>query len=376
MWSWLPRSQRKRDVLLALASGFVGLLVLAVEPGGVDRPALPAIIVVLAAGALVARHRQPLAVAAITVACRWLVAILDGGEFALLPVVVIALFTLAGIPDRRRGLISAGVLALIGAFLTGLGASESFWWEFLSEAPELLLPIAIADAARSRQERIEALVQAESERRVQSERLRIARDLHDIVAHGLAVIAVQSGTAEHVLDRNPAQAREALGIINQTGRRTLEELRSMVGALRVSNQDPPLPTPADPDDLSDLVDRARTAGVDVELTVTGRFAPETPAAVVTALHRILTEALTNAARHGSSGMAAVSVVHGETSVRLQVDNQVAPVPDRSTANAEPSSGMGLLGIGERTASVGGTMSTDASDGRFRLLVELPYGGAS
>ena len=184
-----------------------------------------------------------------------------GDSRALAPAAAIALYTVARSGDRRTGLTIAAVAA--GVISVGVAAldDEPFFFELVGEAALMALPIAVGEAARSRAERLRNLIDAEANARVQAERLRIARDLHDLVAHGLSTIAVQSGVAVHLYERDPSQAKEVLELINTTSKHSLEELRAMVGVLRSTDDVPLEPAPLDPDDLGELLARAAQSGV-------------------------------------------------------------------------------------------------------------------
>jgi len=201
--------------------------------------------------------------------------------------------------------------------------------------------------------------------------LRIARDLHDVVAHGLAAIAVQSGTAAHNLKGHEPDdpVRLALERINQTGKKSLEELRAMVGVLRSTDDLPMRPTPTDPDDLSDLVASAALSGVELSLKVNGGFPPETSEAVVVAAHRIAQEALTNIARHVGPTTATLRLHHQSDRVLLRVNNGSSVEP----LSAVASTGVGIVGMRERAESVGGSLETVELPGNsFEVRAELPY----
>jgi signal transduction histidine kinase len=284
---------------------------------------------------------------------------------------------------------------------------EPFLVEMVSELAQGFLPIAVGELLRGRAVRLREMIEAEADARVQAERLRIARDLHDVVAHGLATIAVQSGVAAHLLDRDPNQAREALEAINATGKSSLEELRAMVGVLR-STDGPSVapatdggapvagagggvaagerlpsgtlpdaaaavlrPVPADPADLDDLVDGARAAGVDVTVHNVGGYPADVADGVVVAVHRIVREALTNVARHAGPVPATVSLRHGSVGVEVEIIND-PPVGDRTPV---PSTGVGVIGMRERAEAVGGRLDVGPlATGGFRVSASIPYRG--
>jgi signal transduction histidine kinase len=243
----------------------------------------------------------------------------------------------------------------------------------LSEVAVAALPAALGDTARGRREQIEARVEAEAEARVQAERLRIARDLHDVVAHSLSTIAVQSGVAAHNLGTVAADdpVRLALERINATGKKSLEELRAMVGVLRSTDEAPLRPTPTDPDDFSAIEQAAEAAGIPLTVQVDGSFPHEVSEATLVAVHRIAEEALTNIARHAGSAPTTMTVDHTTDRVELRVIN-TAPA-----AGAGPqftgSTGVGIVGMRERAESVGGTVEAGPTpEGGFQVEAHLPY----
>lgn len=367
-------SVRRVSFIDAAVAGVV--LVLAVtavvvgseDDGGISGPGVA--LAVLGSLVLVGRTHFPVPVLAASIAARATMASGFGGEAALTPAVMVALYTVARSGDRRRALTIAVAGALITAVVAaGADRNEPLLEELAGEAALALLPVAVGEGARTRAERLQEIIEAEARARVQAERLRIARDLHDVVAHGLSTIAVQSGVAAHLLDRNPDQARKALGIINATGKESLEELRAMVGVLRSTDEAPLRPTPADPDDLSDIIDSAANAGLHIRADVHGTFPTEASEASVVAVHRILQEALTNVSRHAGSVPTRIEIHHGADAVHLRVVNEW---PDPSTQNL-PTIGVGIVGMTERAESVGGTLkAAPGPPGQFVVDASIPY----
>jgi signal transduction histidine kinase len=208
----------------------------------------------------------------------------------------------------------------------------------------------------------------EARRRVAEERLRIARDLHDVIAHGIATIHMQSGAALHVLERQPEQAGPALTAIKQLSKQTLDELRATVGVLRDDEDLPLAPTPG-LDQLDTLIENARNAGVTI--TVDSEPWPaDTPAAVDVAAYRIVQEALTNVMRHaGANASATVTIRHESDALRVEVvdDGRGAA----SAAGAERG-GHGIAGMAERAATVGGdVVASSRPGGGFGVVARLP-----
>ncbi len=321
-----PRVQDATLACLATAFSVVAVVIDFSEAGS-DPTRLAFVLVAVVGVGLLVRRRNPVAVLVVVVAARLIMTWDTGNDVALIPAAVIALYTVTRTGDRRSSLIAAiGAAALMIVAVAGLNTEEVLQ-ELASETALMLLPIAVGDAARSRAERIRDLIDTEAAARVQAERLRIARDLHDVVAHGLSTIAIQSGVAAHLLDRDPGQAKQALETINITGKEALEELRVMVGVLRSTDDDVPLrPTPSDPNDLSDILTSADNAGLDVVNNRDGDFPPNVSDACVVAMHRIIQEALTNVARHAGSVPVELSIHHGADGVRLQIVNQTGRAP--------------------------------------------------
>jgi len=365
-----PLDPRLADAALAaLVTAFaVGALAFGLDDEG-SASARSYVVAVLTGGSIAARRTNPSAVLAITIAGRMFVTWDVGNELALMPAAAVALYTVARYGDRRTGLVTASVgAAVMGVAVAALG-DESFALELLGEIALAFLPIAVGDAVRTRADRIDDLIETEAAARVQAERLRIARDLHDVVAHGLSTIAIQSGVAAHLIDRDPDQAREALEIINATGTSALDELRTMVGVLRSTDDAELRPTPTDPDDLGELLTAAVNAGVPVTTETHGAFPADVGDATVVAVHRIVQEALTNVARHAGAAATTIRLDHRDDHVTVAIENDRPSGGGRAMA----STGVGIVGMRERAESLGGHLDTGPTpDGGFRVSAVVPY----
>jgi signal transduction histidine kinase len=346
---------------------------------------LSVLFMVLGAAALVLRRRNPMAVLLCTGAVT-VIELVTGDPPA--PVVfsaVIALYTVAAHTDRpttwRVGLATMTVLTA-AAMCFGSGpwyAQENLgifaWTGMASAAGDAVRSRrAFVDAIRERAERAERTREEEARRRVAEERLRIARDLHDVVAHHIALVNVQAGVASHVMDKRPDQAKEALAHVREASRSALNELRATVGLLRQSG-DPEAPTEPAPGlaHLDGLLDTFRNAGLPVEYTPS-HAVPGFPAAVDLAAFRIIQEALTNVQKHAGAGARAeVSVVRAGPAVEITVldDGAGTGVP------GEPGDGggHGLIGMRERVSALGGTLTAGPRyGGGFRTQAILPVTG--
>jgi signal transduction histidine kinase len=341
---------------------------------------LSLLLMVLGAAALVLRRRAPKAVLAVTGALSVIESITGDPRAPVAMSAVIALYTVASTTDRtttwRVGLLTMTVLTA-AAMLAGplpWYAQENLaivaWTGIGATAGDAVRSRrAFIQAIRERAERAERTREEEARRRVAEERLRIARDLHDVVAHHIALVNVQAGVAAHVMDKRPDQAKEALGHVREASRSALNELRATVGLLRQSD-DPEAPTEPAPglSRLEELAGTFRNAGLPVEVACSD---PDTalPAAVDLAAYRIIQEALTNAQKHAGPGARAeVSVV------RVGPNIEVTVLDDGSEDSVPPGTGggHGLLGMRERVTALGGTLTTGPRYGRgFRVHAILP-----
>jgi len=200
-------------------------------------------------------------------------------------------------------------------------------------------------------------------RRVTEERLRIARDLHDAVAHNIAVISLHAGAAEQALTARPAQARDSLRQVRTASRTVLGEMQAILSVLRSGTDADDHESTVSAAAIPDLIARWRALGVDVVPDGAFDFAGLEPAADV-AVYRLLQEALTNAHRHGR-GPVHIGVTRCAGELRLTVTNRTAPAPP----GGRP--GFGLIGMRERVTSAGGTLHTRRGADRFELIARLP-----
>lgn len=224
---------------------------------------------------------------------------------------------------------------------------------------------AAQQAAAAAAERAEQVSLALAEERAQ-----IARDLHDIVAHAMSVIAVRSGVARMVIDSDPAEAKAALAIIETTTRRSLHEMRLIVGVLRSPGDQPAELSPAPGlGDLDQLIADTAVAGVAARVEVAGQARSLPPAADLSA-YRILQEALTNVVRHAGPTQARVVISYRPGGVSLEVTDD-GPRESGSRPAVRTGTGHGLIGMRERAALFGGSLEAGPHSGGFRVLATLP-----
>jgi signal transduction histidine kinase len=236
------------------------------------------------------------------------------------------------------------------------------------------------DYARRLEERTKQLEQARLEladQAVAQERLRIARELHDVVTHTMSVIAVQSGAGEHVIDAQPQIARETLREIKVTSREALAEMRHLLGVLRAEDETTGSRSP--PGGLANLdalVRQVRQAGVTVTVDVQGN--PDAvPATVDLSAYRIVQEALTNVLKHAGTTSATVTVRYVPNAVSLLIRDNGPGVATVGAVGPEPNGGTGIVGMRERVQLLGGQLTAGPlPDGGFGVEARLPYPGRS
>jgi signal transduction histidine kinase len=330
---------------------------------------------------LVVRRRWPVAVFATTVACSvvyYTAGYPDGPGWVGL---FVAIYTVTALGDGHRSLqiVAAGKVVLITVWLVTaeLQPFSAAGWVFFRIGAAVMVAAlgesvrtrqALAAEAQERVERAEQTKEEEARRRVDAERLRIAREVHDTVAHAIAVINVQAGVSAHVLDKRPGQARDTLVTIEQTSARALGELRATLGMLRDADHDRRAPTPG-LNQVEELAALAREAGLDVKVEVASP-PRELPGTTDHAAYRILQESITNAIRHAGPARVLVSVTYGPSDLELLVadDGHGPRDPGRGAGDA----GRGIVGMRERAALLGGELTAGPRpDGGFQMRARLP-----
>ena len=290
-----------------------------------------------------------------------------GTTVALIP--MIALFELARTGSRRRTLwVGPAVVPCVAvAVLPFADDSADFASIFIRNVALCWLALAAGEIFRHERAERERV----AHRRVDAERLRIAREVHDVVAHTMVAINVQAGVAAHLLDRDLPQAHAALRDIKRTSGEALEDLRATLGVLRDDGEQPAVAPAAGLSGLGDLAATLRAAGVRVTLEVEEDLGA--PAPVQAAGYRIVQEALTNTLRHAQAENARVEVRRDGTDLRIEVvdDGAGAAAPAVSAG-----SGSGLRGMRERAAALGGSVeSGPAGDAGWRVRARLPLGAS-
>jgi len=282
---------------------------------------------------------------------------------------VIAVFTTIRLGHRLAGWL--GLITLYVGHVGGrmiLGINEQGIYQVLLVGTCFCVLGFLAELFRAHRDRVMAAARTRKEeelRRAGEERLRIAQELHDVVAHHISLINVQASTALHLVDRQPEQAAPALSAIKDASKEALVELRSIVGVLRQSDESAPRQPVTGLDHLDHLISRTERAGLDVHKIVHGDPRP-LPAGLDRAAFRIVQESLTNVVRHARATSATVRIQYGEQSVVLQVDDN-----GESLAGA-PKEGNGISGMRERATALGGTLTANRTPtGSLRITATLP-----
>ncbi|PMR58693.1 two-component sensor histidine kinase [Verrucosispora sp. ts21] len=385
---------------VALATALVALGLMGTAPAGANQgvPVGPAAypLVVVAALALALRRRWPSVTLAVVTGAVLSYLLLGNPYGPILVSLLAAVYTVAAYLPARDGVVDCVVALaalLIGIFM---GLRAPGWSGLMPVAAWVVVPFAVGTVVRVGRENAARARRDEARRLADAERLRIAREVHDVVGHGLAAINMQAQIALHLLDRKPEQAAVALTAISRTSKEALDELRVTLTVVRGDDRhdrearhdrdtrdgrdrdgrderDEPgeagverFPVPGLAQ-LPQLRDRLAGAGLPVTVETTGE--PSTlPVAVDLAAYRVVQEALTNVLRHAGPATATVRIDHRPEGIVVEVtDTGRGPVPEGAGGH-----GYGLAGMRERVVALGGTFRTGAaSGGGFQVYATLP-----
>jgi signal transduction histidine kinase len=345
-----------------------------VEP----RDATAYLLILLATVPLLFRSRAPIAVLLVTSTAVVVLSANDYNEGALPAWLLVTAATVGAKHPVRRVVAAGAFVAALLCVLLAINHNDGFGpTTFVIQLALFSTAFSIginlrsrglrAEALEERAEALEATRAEEAKRAVADERLHIAQELHDVLAHTLSVIAVQAGTGAHVIDTDPAEARRALEAIASTSRESLAELRQLLGVLRADDGDKPYVPAPGLADLDRLVHDVTTAGVPVEMVVDGTPNGVSPG-VELAAYRIVQEALTNVLKHAGPAHAEVRLGYRPGQIDIEVSDDGRGLATRGRP------GHGIVGMRERVAMYGGTL--EAGPGRgggFRVVAQLPYG---
>jgi signal transduction histidine kinase len=387
---WLRADPVHGDGVLALVLvtlGLIGLVVTKPDPDFREPDWIAAVLVLVQGGAMVWRRRHPLAALGIAFAASIGIWVADYQELASSLALVIGMYSVAAWAPRRAARI-AGVLAGVALLIVLLSGM------FFGDVEQLTLDVfvgnfvifgtayVLGENVRNRRERLveleeraiaaETAREQEARRAVAAERTRIARELHDVVAHSVSVMVVQAGAARRVLGRDPEAATESLCSIEEIGRQSLTEMRRLLGVLRREDDQSfgraPQPSVAGVDAL---VASTREAGLDVELVVEGEPRPLPPGVDLSA-YRIVQEALTNTLKHAGPAKARVRIRYGDGDLQLEVTDD-----GRGVLRTDGTGGHGLVGMRERVSLYGGELTTgNRPGGGYVVRARLPLASAA
>ncbi len=333
------------------------------------------------------RRRNPVAALWLTVAFTLPYWVLDFPDQSAGPNILIMIYSVAAHVDRPRSLqhgLAAGSSAMFVALVGVLAPQEDLPW-FSVPVNSLLFVSAwiFGDNLRNRRAYLDELEQKaartahnrdlEARRAVSEERTRIARELHDVVAHSMSVMVVQAGAARRLLQDQPDQAAEAISAIESTGRESLNEMRRVLDVLRSDTDEIELAPAPSLQDLDRLARQCEDAGLPVTVVLVGDPRP-LPASIELSAYRIVQESLTNALKHAGPAQATVRLVYlsDEFCVEVSDDGRGSATGPATTGN-----GQGLLGMRERVEAFGGSLrSGPASGGGFRVSARFPVEYAS
>jgi len=386
VWSTMSRRFAPYlDLTLGVvAAGMSVASLLATDIAAIDPRLQPADVVSVSATlvaclSLIWRRTRPVTSFCVFVAGCLVVTLTDHYIGLLSVLLLFSLYSLATHGSRRLH----GVLGLLASIVVFIGLAlldvPDLRTSDLVQACALLLAAwALGDAIRSRRaqqaqrlrvaEQEAATAREQAARAVVEERLRIARELHDVVAHSMSLIAVQAGVGGHVIRTDVAAAEHALDVIRETSRKALTQTRSMLGLLRdedARHTDPPLQSIAD---IDAMVADVHEAGIDVTLTTAGTPRPLGASVELTA-YRIVQESLTNVLKHSGATRAVVELGYVEDGLDLEVRDPGGP--GLSAVKGPAPGGHGLTGLHERARILGGVLEYGALGNGFRVHAHLP-----
>lgn len=380
---WVARHLVVLDVLLVLVAAFfaVGPTLVGQDQDelGLDFHPGSSVLAVLASLTMLLRRRHPRVVWVAAVALGFVALVIDGEPSSAYIPAYFALYTLATSSPLRVTIVASTLTALVPVAVAihatdsvaeSLGRGLAVWALLFGS-----LGIAVRShrqavaEAQGRARLAEATREEEAQRRVAEERLRIARELHDVVAHHISVINVQAGVAGHLVRTNPDRAVEALAHVREASQIVLREVPGLLGLLRSDEELERAPVPGLAE-AGRLIEDSRRSGIEVAWSTTGAPWPLTPGADLAA-YRVLQEALTNAGRHGT-GRTNVAFTFDESGFTLDVLNERRRNGIGDSAAPPYRERHGLVGMRERVASVGGELTAGphgSSD--WRVHAHLP-----
>jgi signal transduction histidine kinase len=385
----LPASFRKRLWLSTAVLAMCALLVVPVIVAAPrPQPGQRFLVLIVVGAVMLALRRWPSPILVITVASAALVTAADNASLPVGVLLGLAVYlTATSLPRRTSIRVTVASAAVLGAALLYsvlAYPNPPLVLDALTGYAPLLAGWFVGDSIAARrhylaglEEQAERKRAAESERarqEIREERVRIAHELHDVVAHTLAVITVQAGVGRRLMEKRPEEASAALESIETIGRTAQDELRVVLGLLRDEQVGTAALVPAPRlTDLKELADNVRASGTPVELRTPGADRPLSPALELS-LYRVVQEALTNVVKHAPGARACVDVTVCDGRVRLEVADDGGPArrPPPGDGPADLGAGHGIVGMRERIAAFGGWLVAEPRPGcGFHVLAEIP-----
>ncbi len=381
-----PLAQKYWFDALILAGLGVSLAYAVIEQDATDGPTGPLWFDVTATFVfflpLLARRRFPFGAPVASVVAIAATSFVDGrlvaGDFVVFLGAVAVAFMFGMLPERPQAVAGLAIMVGVGAIVVRNDSTASGFLDTVTFFGVLITICWIvgftlgqtfrkADEARDRAARAEQQREERARLAVAEERTRIARELHDIVGHSVSVMTVQASAVRRLLLPEQEREREALEIVEQTGREALAEMRRLVGVLRRPEEAPALAPQPSLEHLDKLVEQVREAGLPVELRIEGNIIPLPPGVDLTG-YRLVQEGLTNAVKHAGAQSAEVLVRYGDEEVEIVVSD------DGDGSGDGEKGGHGLVGMRERVAVYGGELEAGSrAEGGFALRARLPLG---
>ncbi|HEY5856692.1 MAG TPA: histidine kinase [Aldersonia sp.] len=375
--AWLKVPPVVSDIVVAAVTGLVAVLPATVGPQPMRFAYTAALFALLAAGcvALVFRRRYPWVVWGVTIVLGLMAMVISGGPTPMSVPAIVALYTVSSQTPMREAIAATLVSILIPtAFIllsphqlvTAVAYGVVVWNVVALLAGTVVrTQRGIVEAANERARLAEATREEEAQLRVAEDRIRIARELHDVVAHHVSAINVQAGVAGVLIRSDPDAAAEALAHVRRASQEILREMPAMLGVLRTTEDRMAIEPSPRLADLERLISRSRATGLDVVLTITGTPQEFSSAAELTA-YRVVQESLTNAGKHGI-GTVEVGIDQNPEWLTVTVGNRLRP----SATIDETHARYGLQGMHERVSAVGGQLSVGIEHGKWLVRARIP-----
>jgi len=384
---WLAFMLRNRRADLVLSAGFVIALEVCFVLSNAKRGPVALNVIVLAGmgAALTLRRRAPLGMtfaafglaSILTIFCTHVPYLITA-----IPYLMFVAYSLGVFSAQPRasigigvGVVTVAILSLVQDHNAGDAVFPTVFFCFLPWLAGRTMHgrLLIAREGAEKAARLETDREERARRAVVDERARIARELHDVVAHSLTVMVIQAGAARRIVEQDPERAAGVARVIKQMSREALDEMRRLVGVMTPDGEPAALAPQPTMQHVDSLVIRARAAGLKVELTIDGER-PELPAGVDTSAYRVVQEALVNAIKYAPTARAKVAIRYGETELELDVsdDGGGSAYSDGDGDGAALSGGHGLTGMRERVSLYGGELESGPRDGGgFRIRARFP-----